>query len=127
MLLFLKVNIAFNCSKLTNKKGDEDKDGNGHGSHVAGTMVGMTYGLAKNATIVAVKVLRSNGSGSMSDVIRGIEWVATDHKKRSKKQGKNAKSIANMSLGGGSSKALDGKIYYFSTHNYASITLYYAY
>jgi len=46
-------------------EGDEDRDGNGHGSHVAGTMVGKTYGVAKNATIKAVKVLRSNGSGTI--------------------------------------------------------------
>lgn len=60
-------------------------------------MVGATYGLAKSATIRAVKVLRSNGSGSMSDVIRGIEFVTLEHKKRSAAEGKNAKSIANMS------------------------------
>jgi cerevisin len=56
--------------------GDEDEDGNGHGTHVAGTIASKTYGVAKKAKIVAVKVLRSNGSGTMSDVLKGVEWAA---------------------------------------------------
>jgi cerevisin len=56
--------------------GDEDEDGNGHGTHVAGTIGSKTYGVAKKAKIVAVKVLRSNGSGTMSDVLKGVEWAA---------------------------------------------------
>ncbi|KAI9026294.1 serine protease [Hyaloraphidium curvatum] len=65
-------------------EGDEDADGNGHGSHVAGTVAGRTFGVAKKANIKAVKVLRSNGSGTLSDVIRGIEWAVTDHEERVK-------------------------------------------
>jgi cerevisin len=53
-------------------KNDEDKDGNGHGTHCAGTIGSRKYGVAKNAKLVAVKVLGSNGSGSMSDVIDGV-------------------------------------------------------
>jgi cerevisin len=86
--------------------GDEDVDGNGHGTHCAGTIAGRTYGVAKKAKVVAVKVLRSNGSGSMSDVIKGIEYVALQHEQKVKKDGKT-KSVANMSLGGGRSYALD--------------------
>jgi cerevisin len=83
---------------------DEDSvDGNGHGTHVSGTIAGKTYGIAKSANIVCVKVLSAKGSGSNSGVIQGIEWVIKHHKSR----GKGAKSAANMSLGGGRSKTLD--------------------
>ncbi|ORZ17300.1 peptidase S8/S53 domain-containing protein [Absidia repens] len=92
-------------------EGDPDEDGNGHGSHCAGTIAGKTYGVAKKAEPVAVKVLRSNGSGSMSDVVQGVEWAALAHTKAAedaKKAGKPFKgSVANMSLGGGKSRSLD--------------------
>ncbi|ORY45622.1 subtilisin-like protein [Rhizoclosmatium globosum] len=98
--------------------GDKDEDGNGHGTHVAGTISAKTFGVAKKANTVAVKVLRSNGSGSMSDVLKGIEWVAKDHVQKNQgedsiqapapyKRTGNKKSVANMSLGGGKSDALD--------------------
>jgi len=98
---------------------DEDVDGNGHGTHVAGTVAGKKYGVAKKANIVAIKVLRSNGSGSMSDVIKGIEFAVQHHNERvaeAKKINEGAgeddekiivRSAANMSLGGGRSRALD--------------------
>lgn len=92
--------------------GDADEDGNGHGTHCSGTIAGKKYGVAKKANVYAVKVLRSNGSGSMSDVVSGVEWAATQHIKKVKdaKAGK-AKgfkgSTANMSLGGGKSVTLD--------------------
>ncbi|ORZ36901.1 peptidase S8/S53 domain-containing protein [Catenaria anguillulae PL171] len=85
---------------------DEDVDGNGHGTHCAGTISGRKYGVAKKANAVAVKVLSSNGSGSMSDVVKGVEWAVADHKRRRQKDPK-AKSAANMSLGGGASRTLD--------------------
>lgn len=91
---------------------DEDVDGNGHGTHCSGTIAGKKYGVAKKANVYAVKVLKSNGSGSMSDVVQGVEWAATQHIKKVKdaKAGK-AKgfkgSAANMSLGGGKSPTLD--------------------
>ena len=53
-------------------KNDVDKDGNGHGTHCAGTVVSRKYGVAKAAQVVAVKVLGTNGSGSMSDVVAGV-------------------------------------------------------
>ena len=53
-------------------KNDVDKDGNGHGTHCAGTIASRKYGVAKKAEVVAVKVLGSNGSGSMSDVVDGV-------------------------------------------------------
>jgi len=76
-------------------------DGNGHGTHVAGTVLGKTYGLAKKATAIAVKVLGASGSGTTAGVIAGMDWV-TDHH-TNKKNGKT--STANMSLGGGYSAA----------------------
>lgn len=56
----------------TMPKNDVDKDGNGHGTHCAGTIASRKYGVAKKAEVVAVKVLGSNGSGSMSDVVDGV-------------------------------------------------------
>jgi cerevisin len=93
-------------------QGDQDEDGNGHGTHCSGTIAGKKYGVAKKANVYAVKVLRSNGSGTMSDVVKGVEWAAEAHIKKSKdaKDGKVKGfkgSVANMSLGGGSSRTLD--------------------
>lgn len=88
--------------------GDSDTDGNGHGTHCAGTIASKDYGVAKKATVVGVKVLRSNGSGSMSDVVKGVEFAAQSHLKAVKEKKKGFKgSTANMSLGGGKSPALD--------------------
>jgi subtilisin family serine protease len=75
-------------------------DCNGHGTHVAGTVGGSTYGVAKQVSLVAVRVLDCNGSGSISGVIAGINWVTADHPA-------NAPAVANMSLGGSASTALD--------------------
>ncbi|KAK0226602.1 peptidase S8/S53 domain-containing protein [Armillaria fumosa] len=95
---------------------DVDEDGNGHGSHCAGTIAGKTYGVAKQANVIAVKVLGSNGSGSMSDVVGGVSWAAGEALKKAavaeaeyKATGKTSHkgSVANMSLGGGKSPALD--------------------
>lgn len=92
--------------------GDEDEDGNGHGTHCSGTIAGKKYGVAKKANVYAVKVLRSNGSGSMSDVVKGVEFAVEAHgktmeaAKAGKKKGFKG-STANMSLGGGKSPTLD--------------------
>jgi subtilisin family serine protease len=75
-------------------------DCNGHGTHVAGTVGGSTWGVAKGATLVAVRVLDCNGSGTNSGVIAGVDWVTSDH-------ASGAPAVANMSLGGGASSALD--------------------
>jgi cerevisin len=92
--------------------GDEDKDGNGHGTHCSGTVAGKKYGVAKKAHVKAVKVLRSNGSGSMSDVVKGVEYAAESHSEQVDKAKKGKRkgfkgSAANMSLGGGKSALLD--------------------
>ncbi|KAF9732392.1 hypothetical protein PMIN06_007461 [Paraphaeosphaeria minitans] len=92
--------------------GDADEDGNGHGTHCSGTVAGKKYGVAKKAEVYAVKVLRSNGSGTMSDVVKGVEYAVQAHIAQVKKA-KDGKrkgfkgSAANMSLGGGKSTTLD--------------------
>ena len=75
-------------------------DGNGHGTHVAGTVGGSTYGVAKNVTLVAVRVLDSSGNGTNSGVIAGIDFVTSNHQA-------GQPAVANMSLGGGASSAVD--------------------
>lgn len=75
-------------------------DGNGHGTHVAGTIGGKTYGVAKKVKLIAVRVLDNRGSGTTSGVIAGVDWVTGHHT-----SGKPA--VANMSLGGGVSSTLD--------------------
>ncbi len=81
--------------------GNGTNDCQGHGTHVAGTIGSTTYGVAKDATIYAVRVLGCNGSGSNSGVIAGVDWVAANHVKP---------AVANMSLGGGASSALDNAV-----------------
>ncbi len=75
-------------------------DCNGHGTHVAGTVGGTTYGVAKQVTIRPVRVLDCQGSGTNSGVIAGVDWVTSNHSA-------GAPAVANMSLGGGVSSALD--------------------
>ncbi|TWH04959.1 subtilisin family serine protease [Nocardioides sp. J9] len=85
---------------------DNDSDAtdcNGHGTHVAGTIGGGTYGLAKSARLIGVRVLDCNGSGATSAVIAGLDWVVSHHQ-----AGKPA--VANMSLGGGASSTLDAAV-----------------
>ncbi|MFD9048010.1 S8 family peptidase [Streptomyces zaomyceticus] len=79
------------------------QDGNGHGTHVATTIAGTTYGVAKSARIVAVRVLDNNGSGTTAGVIAGIDWVTSHHTA-------GAPAVANLSLGGGASTALDNAV-----------------
>ncbi|MFE6159744.1 S8 family peptidase [Streptomyces sp. NPDC056486] len=79
------------------------QDGNGHGTHVATTIAGKTYGVAKKAKIVAVRVLDNNGSGTTAGVIAGIDWVTSNHTA-------GAPAVANMSLGGGASTTLDNAV-----------------
>lgn len=86
-----------------NSADSKNEDGVGHGTHVAGTIGGATYGVAKKCDLVAVKVLGSDGSGTNAGVIEGVEWVTSD----AKSKGKSDKSVANMSLGGTISAALN--------------------
>ncbi|MFD3805789.1 S8 family peptidase [Streptomyces sp. NPDC058611] len=74
------------------------QDGHGHGTHVAGTVGGGAYGVAKKAKIVGVRVLNNQGSGTTAQVVAGIDWVTQNAVKP---------AVANMSLGGGADSALD--------------------
>ncbi len=76
-------------------------DCNGHGTHVAGTVGGTTFGVAKKVKLVPVRVLGCNGSGSTSAVIRGVDFVTANATKP---------AVANMSLGGGASSALQAAV-----------------
>lgn len=76
--------------------GSPNTDENGHGTHVSGTIAGKTFGVAKSATVVAVKVLDKTGSGTMSGIILGLNWVVNDAKSRSTA----SKAVVNMSVGG---------------------------
>lgn len=78
--------------------GQNGNDCQGHGTHVAGTVGGATWGVAKEVDLIAVRVLNCQGSGSNSGVIAGVDWVTANH---------SGPSVANMSLGGGISTALD--------------------
>ena len=75
-------------------------DCHGHGTHVAGTVGGSIHGVAKGVTLVAVRVLNCQGSGATSGVIAGVDWVTGNHLP-------GQPAVANMSLGGGASAALD--------------------
>jgi subtilisin family serine protease len=79
-------------------KGD---DCHGHGTHVAGTVAGSTYGVAKNATVHSIRVLDCKGSGTTEQVIAGIDWVTKNHQ---------APAVANMSLGGDVDQAIDDAV-----------------
>lgn len=78
-------------------------DCNGHGTHVAGTIGGTKYGVAKSVTLVAVRVLNCSGSGTTSGVVAGVDWVTTNH-------ASGQPAVANMSLGGGVSTTLDNAV-----------------
>jgi subtilisin family serine protease len=81
--------------------GQNTNDCNGHGTHVAGTVGGATYGVAKNVRLYAVRVLNCSGSGTTSGVIAGVNWVANN---------RTLPAVANMSLGGGASTSLDNAV-----------------
>ncbi len=100
----LNVDVTRSRSFLSTTSSPED--GNGHGTHVAGTIgaknntIGVV-GVAANATVVAVRVLDAAGSGSTSGVVAGVDYVSANGR---------VGDVANMSLGGGASQALDDAV-----------------
>jgi subtilisin family serine protease len=89
---------GFDAFSATNNGNDL----NGHGTHVAGTVAGTIYGVAKGAKLIPVRVLDSAGSGTSAGVIAGLDWAAQHHTTRP--------AVGNMSLGGGISTALDDAV-----------------
>jgi len=85
----------------TNTVDSKTTDGNGHGTHCAGTIGGKTYGMAKQAKLVAVKVLSDSGSGSNAGVISGINWAVNN---------KKGPSVGSMSLGGGKAATMNSAV-----------------
>jgi subtilisin family serine protease len=86
------------AQQVFNSAGGPNRDCHGHGTHVAGTVGAADYGVAKQVRLYGVKVLSCSGSGSNASVIAGIDWVAANH---------NKPAVANLSLGGGFSAAVN--------------------
>ena len=106
----IDTGILLNHSQFTGRVGNgydavssggNGNDCNGHGTHVAGTIGGSTYGVAKEVKLHPVRVLGCNGSGANSGVIAGMDWVAENHVKP---------AVANMSLGGSADQATDDAV-----------------
>ncbi len=91
--------VTSGFSSINDGRGSDDC--NGHGTHVAGTVAGSTWGVAKSAIIVPVRVLNCQGGGTNSGVIAGMDWIASNHTKP---------AVANMSLGGSASTATDNAV-----------------
>ncbi|HEY0025984.1 MAG TPA: S8 family peptidase [Longimicrobium sp.] len=99
---FRKTDGTTRAQNNYNATGDGNaSDCNGHGTHVAGTVGGKTYGIAKAVMIRAVKVFTCSGGSANSTIIAGIDWVTANHIKP---------AVANLSLGGGASQATDDAV-----------------
>ncbi|HVF20729.1 MAG TPA: S8 family peptidase [Mycobacteriales bacterium] len=84
-------------------RGGKALDCNGHGTHVAGTVGGAAYGVAKQVRLVAVRVLDCAGEGTTAGVVAGLDWITGHHRP-------GHPAVANLSLGGGVSQALDDAV-----------------
>jgi subtilisin family serine protease len=96
------VDFGSRASFGVNTVDTNNSDCHGHGTHVAGTVGGTTYGVAKDVKLVGVKVLDCRGSGTFAGIIAGVNWVTKHHVA--------GKSVANMSLGGGKSQAVNDAV-----------------
>jgi subtilisin family serine protease len=88
-------------SSVADGRGTDDC--NGHGTHVAGTIAGNTFGVAKSASVVPVRVLACDGAGTLSGVIAGLDWIGANYTP-------GTPAVVNMSLGGGASSSLDAAV-----------------
>ena len=79
-------------------------DGNGHGTHVAGTVGGMTWGVAKEAQLIAIRVLNDDGSGNTGDLIDGLNWAVQSMETRKRP------SVANLSVGASYSESVNNAV-----------------
>lgn len=82
----------------------DNSDCHGHGTHVAGTVGGIIYGVAKNVRLFGVKVLNCSGNGTYESVIAGVNWATAHH------QANPGPAVANMSLGGAANSSLDAAV-----------------
>ncbi|MDX8237855.1 S8 family peptidase [Acinetobacter pittii] len=92
--------------------GNGTTDCNGHGTHVAGTVGGSTYGVAKNVSLVPIRILGCDGSGASSNVIAGLDWILKNGKKP---------AVVNMSLGGDASTSLDSAVENLFNNGYVMV------
>lgn len=93
--------VAAGYTAIADGRGSSDC--NGHGTHVAGTVAGTTYGIAKSSTVVPVRVLGCDGGGRMSDVVAGLDWIAGHH-------AAGTPAVVNLSLGGGVNSTVDAAL-----------------
>ncbi|WP_099716972.1 S8 family peptidase, partial [Acinetobacter baumannii] len=92
--------------------GNGTTDCNGHGTHVAGTVGGTTYGVAKNVNLVPIRILGCDGSGASSNVIAGLDWILKNGKKP---------AVVNMSLGGEANASLDSAVENLFNNGYVMV------
>ncbi|WP_336940235.1 S8 family peptidase [Acinetobacter pittii] len=92
--------------------GNGTTDCNGHGTHVAGTVGGSTYGVAKNVSLVPIRILGCDGSGASSNVIAGLDWILKNGKKP---------AVVNMSLGGEANASLDSAVENLFNNGYVMV------
>jgi len=97
---FRSAQYGVTCATLFDATNTGLFDGNGHGTHCASTAAGARFGVAREANVVGVKVLGSNGSGTFAGVIAGINWTAG-------RVALGRKVVGNMSLGGGRNQAVN--------------------
>ncbi|MDO8774367.1 MAG: S8 family peptidase [Burkholderiaceae bacterium] len=97
--LYPRVNVGAGFTAINDGNGTDDC--NGHGTHVSGTVGGVTWGVAKGVALIPVRVLNCQGSGTWSGVIAGIDFTANSTLRP---------AVANMSLGGGASQAVDDAV-----------------